>query len=287
MGLEAALQSIIYGLQIGVLYILVALGLTVIFSMMNIMNFAHGEFYMLGAFSVLYITSFLGLNYFAALIISILIVACLGVILEWLFFRRAVGDIVGTTIIAIGLMWILQSSAQLIFGTEPRGMEEVFHGTFTFLNVNISASRLVAMLICIVLVVGVYFFLYKTRTGKAIQAVAQDREAAALQGVDINRINALGFALGCALAGAAGGVIALIFSIDATMGTEALVKSLSVIILGGLGSFPGVIVGGFILGIAESCGFTFIGYPAATFPFVIILLVLVIKRTGLMGEPQQ
>jgi branched-chain amino acid transport system permease protein len=242
---------------------------------------------MLGAFSVFYITSVLNINYFIALIISIILVACLGLILEWLLFRRSTGDIVGTTIIAIGLMWILQASAQLIFGTEPRGMSEIFHSTVTFLGVNISVSRLVAMLICAILVIVLYLFLHKTKTGKAIQAVAQDREAAALQGVNINRINALGFALGCALAGAAGGIVALIFSIEATMGTEALIKSLSIIILGGLGSFPGAVVGGFILGVAESCGFTFLGYPAATFPFVIILLVLIFKRTGLMGEIHQ
>jgi branched-chain amino acid transport system permease protein len=286
MGLETVMQSLIYGVQIGVIYIIVALGLTVIFSMMNIMNFAHGEFYMLGAFSVLYLTS-LKLNYFIALITAIVIVACLGVILEWLFFRRVRGDILGGTIIAIGLMWILQTSAQLIFGTEPRGMGEVFKGNVTFLNVNISTSRLLAMLICVILVIGVYLFLYNTKTGKAIQAVAQDREAAALQGININGINSLGFGLGCALAGAAGGVIALLFSLDANMGTEALVKSLSAIILGGLGSLPGVIVGGFILGIAESCGYTFWGYPAATLPFAIILLVLIFKRGGLMGETSQ
>ena len=119
-----------------------------------------------------------------------------------------------------------------------------------------------------------------------MQAVAQDRRAAVLQGVDINRINALGFALGCALAGAAGGIMAPILYIDPNMGADALLKSLSVIILGGLGSIPGAVLGGFILGVAESYGVTFIGYPAATFPFVIILLVLIIKRTGLMGMPQ-
>lgn len=286
MNFEAVLQALIYGLQIGAVYILVALGLTVIFSMMNIMNFAHGEFYMLGAFSIFYISNLLKFNYFAALIIAMVIVACVGLLVERLLFRRLIGDIVGTAIVAIALMWILQASAQLIFGQESRGMSEVFPGTVTLFGVHLSISRLLATLICIILVVSLYFFMYRTRLGKAMQAVAQDREAAALQGVDINRINALGFALGCALAGAAGGIMAPIFYIDATMGADALLKSLSIIILGGLGSIPGAVVGGIILGIAESYGITFLGYPAATFPFVIIILVLIFKRTGLMGIPQ-
>jgi branched-chain amino acid transport system permease protein len=135
----------------------------------------------------------------------------------------------------------------------------------------------------VVLVVGLYLFMYKTRWGKAIQAVAQDREAAALQGININNINMLGFALGCALAAAAGGIMAPIFYIDPNMGGDALNKSLSIIILGGLGSIPGSVIGGIILGVAESFGMSLWGYPASMFPFLIILLVLIFKRTGLMG----
>jgi branched-chain amino acid transport system permease protein len=283
MGLEAVLQPFIYGLQLGAVYILIALGLTVIFSMMNIMNFAHGEFYMFGAFSILYITILLQVNYFIALIMSIVAVACLGVILEWALFRRVRGDIIGTTILAIGLMWILQASARLIFGADSRGMKEVISGTVSLLNVNISISRLLATLICIILTLALYFFIYRTRTGKAMQAVAQDREAAALQGINIERINALGFALGCALAGAAGGIMAPIFFIDPSMGSLALVKSLSIVILGGLGSIPGAVIGGIIFGVVESYGVRFLGYPAAMLPFLIIILVLIFKRTGLMG----
>jgi len=285
VGLEI-FKSLIYGLQIGAVYILIALGLTVIFSMMNIMNFAHGEFYMLGAFSTLYANSLLHINYFIALIIGMIIVGCLGAVLERLLFRRLAGDAVGTTIVAIALMWILQAAAQLIFGKESRGMAEILSGTVTALHVNISRSRLLAMSSCTILVICLYFFMYKTKPGKAMQAVAQDRDAASLQGVDIDKINALGFGVGCALAGAAGGLMAPIFIVEATMGPDALIKSLSIIILGGLGSIPGAVIGGLILGVAESYGITYLGYPAATFPFIIILLVLIFKRTGLMGMPQ-
>jgi branched-chain amino acid transport system permease protein len=280
------LQPLIYGLQMGAVYVLIALGMTVIFSMMNVMNFAHGQFYMFGAFCIFYLASEWGINYFASLLITMVVIAILGVLSERLLFRQAAGDVISSTILAIGLMWVLQSSAQLLFGTSARGMAGTFSGTVTFLSINISISRLIATGFCVVLVILLYFFMYKTRLGKAMQAVAQDRRAAVLQGINVNRINALGFAVGCALAGAAGGLMAPILYIDPGMGGDALMKSLSVIVLGGLGSIPGAVLGGLILGIAESFGTTFIGYPAATFPFAIILLVLMIRRTGLMGIPQ-
>ena len=284
MTLETLLQPLIYGLQNGTIYILVALGLTVIFSIMNVLNLAHGEIYMLGAFSVFFLSSLLHINYIIALLITMVAVGLIGVILERVFFRPARGDIITTVIVAIGLMWIIQTSAQLIFGTQTRGMAEVFVGTVTFLNVNISESRVVAGLISIVLLAGVYFFVYRTKQGRAMQAVAQDREAAALQGIDINRMGALGFGLGCALAGAAGGIVAPIFFVEPTMGINMLLKSMAIIILGGLGSIPGAALGGLILGITESYGQTFLGYASATFPFLIIILILLVKRTGLMGR---
>jgi branched-chain amino acid transport system permease protein len=284
MILQILLKPLIYGLQIGLIYILVALGFTVIFSIMNVINLAHGEIYMLGAFSVFYLCSLLHINYIIALLISIVAVGLVGVILERFFFRPVRVDIIPTVIIAMGLMWLLQTSAQLVFGRQPRGMAEVFQGTITFLNVNISDSRVIAGLISITLVTAVYFFVYKTRQGRAMQAMAQDREAAALQGVDSDVVGALGFGLGCALAGAAGGIMAPILFIDATMGAPVLVKSLAIIILGGIGSIPGAAIGGLILGVVESYGQTFLGYPSATFPFIIIILLLLFKRTGLMGR---
>lgn len=285
MEYELLLRPLIYGLQIGVIYILVALGLTVILSIMNVLYLAHGEIYMIGAFAVYYLCSLLHINYIAALFISILVVGLLGIVVERFFFRpiREAG-IASTVIISIALMWIFQSSAQILFGTESRGMLEVFRGGVTILGIGLSGSRIAAGLISIALLVGVYFFVYSTKQGRAIRAIAQDREAAALQGISINIMSALGFGLGCALAAAAGGIMAPILFIEPTMGIVVLVKSLAVIILGGVGSIPGVALGGLILGITESYGHTFLGYPATTLPFAIMILVLVFKRTGLMGR---
>jgi branched-chain amino acid transport system permease protein len=181
-------------------------------------------------------------------------------------------------------MWLLQTAAQLLFGAQPRGMKEVFQGSVSFLNMNVSDSRIAAGMISILLVAGVYLFIYKTKQGKAMQAVAQDREAAMSLGIDVDKIGTLGFGLGCGLAGVAGGIMAPIFFIEPTMGTTTLIKSLCIIILGGVGSIPGAALGGIILGIIESYGHTFLGYSATTFPFLIILFILLFKRTGLMGR---
>ena len=284
MTFEILLQPLVYGLQIGLTYVLLALGLTVIFSMMNVLNLAHGEFYMLGAFTVFYMNGLLKVNYFLALAMSVVVVAVMGIFFERIFFRPARGEVVPTVIVGIGLMWLLQTAAQLLFGAQPRGMKEVFQGSVSFLNINISDSRIAAGIISILLVASVYLFIYKTKQGKAMQAVAQDREAAMSLGIDVGKIGTLGFALGCGLAGAAGGLMAPIFFIEPTMGTTTLIKSLCIIILGGVGSIPGAALGGIILGIIESYGQTFLGYSATTFPFLIILFILVFKRTGLMGR---
>lgn len=281
---EILLQPLLYGLQSGVTYILIALGLTLIFSIMNILNLAHGEFYMLGAFSILYLSGLLHINYILALFVSMGIVGLIGIFCERVFFRPVIGEMAPTIIVGIGLMWVIRAAAQLIFGRQPRGMAEIWQGSLTFLDVNISESRIMAGIISVLLVGVMYFFVYRTKLGRAMQAIAQDRETAALQGIDIDRVGILGFALGCALAGAAGGIMAPIFFIDATMGIDFLVKSIAIIILGGVGSIPGAAIGGLVLGIVESYGNTFIGYPASLLPFLIIILVLIFKPTGLMGR---
>jgi branched-chain amino acid transport system permease protein len=283
MTAEAWLQPLINGLLIGANYILVALGLTVIFSVMNVLNFAHGEIYMIGGFCVYFLCSVLHLNYIVSLILAMIVTGILGLILERILFRPLKGDLLSSVIVAISLIWLFQTSAQLIFGKLPKGMAEVISGIVNVLGFNVSKARIVAALLSIVLLSITYFFVYKTKQGKAMQAFAQDKEAAALQGISISRIGPLGFFIGCALAGAAGGIVVPILGIDATAGGTVLNASLSIIILGGLGSIPGAALGGIILGLIVSYGQTYLGYIASIFPFLIIIIVLLFKRTGLMG----
>lgn len=283
MNLGNLVQPLINGILIGANYILLGLGLTVIFSIMNVLNFAHGEIYMLGSFFVFYLCSLFHLNYIISIVGAMIATGILGLILERILFRPLKGNLVASVIIAISLISLLQTSAQLIFGKLGKGLPEFISGTVHVLNFNISNDRIFAFVISIVLLAITYVFVYKTKQGKAMQAVAQDKDAAALQGITINRIGPLGFFIGCALAGAAGAITAPIQGIYATSGGPVLNASLSIIILGGLGSIPGAAIGGLILGLIVSYGQTYLGYVSSILPFLIIVLVLLFKRTGLMG----
>ena len=278
------IQPLINGILMGSNFILVALGLTVIFSIMNVLNFAHGEIYMLGAFCVYFLVGEFHVNYVLALFIAMIATGILGLILERFLFRPAKGDILTGVIIATGLIWLFQSIAQLIFGSQPSRIVPMVSGTWNIFNIYIPKDRVFAGILSLVLLVLVYYFIYRTKQGKAMQAVAQDREAAALQGIDINRIGPLGFVIGCALAGAAGGIILPILYADPYMGASPLNNSLSIIILGGVGSIPGAALGGLILGLVNSYGAQFFGYVSSIFPFLIIIFVLLFKRNGLMGR---
>jgi branched-chain amino acid transport system permease protein len=281
---SSLLQAFISGTILGANYVLLALGLTVIFSIMSVLNFAHGEIYMIGAVIVYYVSIHFHINYVLALFIAIVATGLLGFILERFLFRPAKGDILTGVIVATGLIWFFQTGALLIFGPQPKYIQPVVSGTWHVLGAVIPKDRVLAGAISVVLLIAVYYFIYRTKQGKAMQAVAQDREAAALQGVDINLIGPLGFIIGCALAGAAGRIMLPVLYADPYMGSSVLSNSLSIIILGGIGSIPGAALGGLILGLVNSFGQQYAGYVSSIFPFVIILAVLLFKRTGLMGR---
>ena len=284
MTLGQIIQPLINGLLIGSNYILVALGLTVIFSIMNVLNFCHGEIYMIGAFVVYFVAGVFHVNYVLALLAAIVATGILGLVMERFLFRPAKGDILTGVIVATGLIWFFQQGAQIIFGSQPSRISPVVAGTWHLWDAMIPKDRVLAGAISLVLLAIVYYFIYWTKHGKAMQAVAQDRDAAALQGVDINRISPLGFVIGCSLAGAAGGIMLPVLYADPYMGSSILGNSLSIIILGGVGSIPGAAIGGLILGLVNSYGAQFAGYISSIFPFVIIVVVLLFKRTGLMGR---
>jgi branched-chain amino acid transport system permease protein len=240
---------------------------------------------MLGAFAVFYLVTLFNVNYFVALALAMIIVGLFGLFLERVVFRPVRNSYMVVTIIIItGLMLVIEGSAQLIFGTASRGMADFFPGTVDIVGAKISTFRAIGALISIALVIGLCFFVYQTKQGKAMQAVAQNHNAAVLQGIDTNKIYAMAFGISCALAAAAGALMAPVFFIDATMGGTVLFKALAVVILGGIGSIPGAALGALIIGIVESFGLRLLGYASATFPFLIIVLILLVKRSGLMGK---
>jgi branched-chain amino acid transport system permease protein len=280
-------QSTIVGLSIGSIYILMALGLTLMFGMMHIINFAHGAVYMLGAFVIYYVFFQGGAPYFAALVLAMILLGAFGYLVERSVYRPIKGGIEPTLVALLALTTFLQAAGYPVFGQLDKHVPPVFQGTRSVFGVMISVERLMIIPLAGILVVGLYLFINKTRLGAAMRAIEQDKEAAALQGVNVNMINGLAFGIGFALAAAAGALMAPIFKLDPMMGEQPLLKAFIIIILGGLGSVPGAIVGGLMLGLVDSIVATALGAePAFLLSFVFIILLLLWKPSGLFGYAQ-
>jgi len=278
-------QSLLNGLAAGWIYILVALGLTLVFGIMNIVQFAHGEIYMLGAYCSYFLIKLYGFSFWEALPLSALLVGLLGIVLERFFFRPFRGRFEPSIIVAVGLMLLLQTIAVVGFGTDTKSMGGIIPGVLKVSGVTLSWDRLLAILIGIILVAGLLFLIKKTKTGQAMVAISQDPYAASLQGIDVNRISAFAMVIGCALAAIAGSLMGSIFSTSPFMGTSAITKGIAVIILGGLGSVPGAVVGGFILGLVDGLVPPLLSSTmAGIVGFGVIILVLLLRPRGLFGH---
>jgi len=281
---DLLIQSTIIGLSIGSIYILMALGLTLMFGMMHIINFAHGAIYMLGAFAIYYIFSQWGAPYFAAFVLAMVLLGTFGYLVERSIYRPVKGGIEPTLVALLALTTFLQAAGYPVFGQLDKHVPPVFQGTRNILGVMISVERLMIIPMAGALVVGLYLFINKTKMGAAMRAIEQDKEAAALQGVNVHVVNGLAFAIGFALAAASGALMAPIFKLDPMMGEQPLLKAFIIIILGGLGSIPGAILGGLMLGLIDSIVATALGAePAFLLSFVFIILLLLFKPTGLFG----
>ena len=278
-------QSAIIGTSLGSIYILMALGLTLMFGMMHIINFAHGAVYMLGAFVIYYVFFQGGVPYFAAFVVAMIVLGIFGYLVERSIYRPIRGGIEPTLVALIALTTFLQAAGYPIFGQLDKHVPPVFQGTRNVLGVMVSVERLMIIPIAAALVVALYLFINRTRLGAAMRAIEQDKEAAALQGVNVNVVNALAFGVGFALAAASGALMAPIFKLDPMMGEQPLLKAFIIIILGGLGSIPGAILGGLLLGQIDSIVATLLGLePAFLLSFVFIILLLLFKPTGLFGH---
>jgi branched-chain amino acid transport system permease protein len=265
-------------------YVLVALGLTLIFSILEIINFAHGEFYMLGGYVTYYVYALFGLHYFATLVLAILTVGVAGVVAERLIFHDLRGKALNAFIVSLGLLWVMQAGAQLAFGVLDKPVPSAFSGVVRLFGLVMSVERVVVTVSAIVLIVALYLFLRFSRPGRAMRAVAQDPDAAALQGVNIDMVSALGFGVGCALAGGAGGLLAPLFAVSPAMGALPVVKAFIIIIVGGMGSLPGAVLGGLLLGGVEGLGALFMGSAAVNIlGFVMVIVVLLVRPRGLVG----
>jgi branched-chain amino acid transport system permease protein len=279
------MQAIANGLAMGGLYILIALGLTLLLSIMKILQLAHGEVYMIGAYVVYYLAVSFGLNLFVAILVSMLVMAVLGVILERLLFRPCGDDYVASIVVSIGLTMILQSFAVSAFGLFERSIPRLARGAYFFMGVAVPKDRIVALFIAAILSTLLYIFLKKTKYGQAMVASAQNPEAARLRGINPHLMSPLSMAIACGLAAVGGAMAGSILMLTPFMGILPLVKGLIIIVIGGMGSLPGAIIGGILLGLIDGIFPVFFGVVVASIaPLLIVVIVILIKPHGLFGH---
>jgi branched-chain amino acid transport system permease protein len=280
-------QAFTNGLVLGGMYLLVAVGFTLVFSILRIVNFAHGEFFMLGGFAVYFGATALGLPYTVALLFAALVVGTLGVVIEWIVFRPFRGDELNAMIASLGLAIILQNLALLAFGSGPRSLDSPMEGAIEIGSLVLPGPRLFVMLSAVV-VFGVFHALMAfTRVGRALRALAQDPETARIQGIRTERLIPVAFGLATALAAIAGALMGPVFSVSPFTGSGPMLKAFIVVILGGLGSIPGAALGGLLLGLFESFAATWLGAAVAdVLQMLLVIAVLMFRPWGLMGHKE-
>jgi branched-chain amino acid transport system permease protein len=284
--MELFAQQVLNGLVTGSVYSLVALGLTLIYGTMHVPNFAHGQLYMLGAYVSYSLVTRAGLPYWGALGMSVVALALVGAALERLVFRPLRhAPPLNSMIAALGVMLCLEAVAQNIWGEEFRHMDSPYGGVVSVFGLPVAAHRLVLLVAAAGLMIGLLLFLTRTLAGSAIRATAQSPEGALLVGIDTGRVATLTFAISAGLAAVAGSLIAPISLVYPSMGALVTLKAFAIVVLGGMGSVPGALVGGYLLAMAESLGGT---YVSATYQdlvaFVVLALVFTFKPSGLFRE---
>ncbi|PTX55151.1 amino acid/amide ABC transporter membrane protein 1 (HAAT family) [Melghirimyces profundicolus] len=281
--MDLFLQQLLNGLSTGSVYTLVALGLTMVFGVLHIPNFAHGAFYMIGAYVTLTVMTILGLHYWVAMIFSVFVIASLAVLSDRLVYhplRNA--SPLQHMIAAVGILLFLEALAQVLWGADYRRMETSYDDVVHIFGLTVTEQRLLILIAAVVIMAALHWFLRKTMIGSAIIAMAQNREGAYLVGINANVISVLTFAISGALAAAAATLASPINLIFPAMGNLVIMKAFVIIIIGGMGSIPGAILGGYLLGVAESFGATYIsGDYKDMIAFVLLVIILTVKPTGL------
>jgi len=281
--LELFLQQVLNGLTLGGVYGLVALGLTLVYGILEVPNFAHGAFYMAGAYVAFLLMQSFGVNYWLAMGGAAVTIAVLAILAERLVFhplRHSPG--LHMMIAAIGILLFLESGAQALWGADFHRMQSPYAGVVDLLGLTLPSQRLLIIIAAFALMVLLHLFLKKTITGATIIAMAQNRDGAALVGINPNRVAMLTFAISGALAAVAAALYAPINLVYPAMGNLVITKAFVIIIVGGMGSVPGAIIGGLVIGFAEAFG----GFYVSTdykdiFAFLLLVVILSFRPQGL------
>lgn len=282
------LTTLISGLSLGSIYALIALGYTMVYGIAKMLNFAHGDVIMVGAFTVIVSVMMLGFPIWVGLLLSVVICTVLGMTIERVAYkplRKA--EPLTVLITAIGVSYLLQNVALLIFGSTQKSFPKVFHvSSVHFGDVSMSGASVVTLAVTIVIMICLSLFINKTRAGKAMRAVSQDKEAAELMGISVNRTISLTFAIGSALAAVAGVFYGATYGfIGPFTGSMPGIKAFVAAVFGGIGSIPGAMVGGILLGVLESMSKAYISTELSdAIVFASLIVVLLVRPTGLFGK---
>jgi branched-chain amino acid transport system permease protein len=284
-------QVIVNGFYLGAQYALIALGLTLIFALMNVLNFAHGQMYVLGGFIVYTIYGKLGLPFIVALVASGVTLAVVGALMERYLFRTVIKRSVrdeSTMLLAAATAFFLDAVMLLVFGEKQRGVPKIVKGVFNEGGIIMPYDRMLVGVLAILIIAGFILYMQYSRPGRAMRALAQDRVAAQLMGVEVDRYTMIGFAMGAMLAGIVGGLLVTITGVNSGIGGPISIKAFTMVMIGGAGVTGGAIAGGFILGMLESVGLTTLReYGDITYLviFAALMVFLAIRPNGLMGKP--
>ena len=286
--MDKLIQTLISGLSLGSIYALIALGYTMVYGIAKMLNFAHGDIIMVGAYAVITAVFTMGLPPFIAILISIALCALLGMVIEFLAYRPLrQAQPLAVLITAIGVSYLLQNLALLIYGSEQKAFPTIVAlPTVHIGGVYIDGITLATLVVTAVIMVALSLFINKTRMGKAMRAVSEDKEAAELMGISVNRTITVTFAIGSALAGVAAIFYGAAYTyIRPTTGAMPGIKAFTAAVFGGIGSIPGAMLGGILLGVIEQLSKTYISTLwADAIVFGVLVVVLVVKPTGLLGK---
>lgn len=282
------LQQLVNGLILGSVYALIALGYTMVYGIIKLINFAHGDLYMMGAFIGYYMINTFHMNFFVALILTMILTACLGVLIEFLAYRPLRNSTkIAALITAIGVSFFLEYGMVYLFGANTRAFPQVLETVkYNLGPVTVTNVQLIILGVSIALMVALQFIVQKTKMGKAMRAVSVDSDAAQLMGINVNSTISFTFALGSALAGAAGVLIGLYYnSVEPLMGMAPGIKAFVAAVLGGIGIIPGAALGGFIIGLLETLAVS-IGLSSYrdAVVYAILIVILLVRPAGILGK---
>jgi branched-chain amino acid transport system permease protein len=280
-------QSLLSGVLVGGVYALIGIGLTIIFGVMRIINFAHGDLLMVGMYLTYFIFTILGIDPFLSIVITIPLMFLLGAFLQKVFINRVLNALPQNQILlTIGLGLVMSNLAMMLFTSDYRILTTTYSSaSVSIAGISISMPLLVSFLITAAITAFLYWFLLKTDTGQAIRATAQDRDAAQLMGVNVRRMSILATGMGAALAGTAGALISPTYYIFPQVGSAFTLKAFVIVVLGGMGSVIGATLGGIVIGAAESLAAVYVSSGLKElFVFVLFLLVLLFRPAGLLGK---